>query len=149
MPKITLDMIVEIPKGSNVKYEHDHQNGDIRVDRILKVAYPFNYGYIPATLWDDCDPLDAILLGNFELHPLSKVEIVPVGVLKMHDSNESDYKLICIMKGHKEDPEDYKLVIEGFMASYKSGVEIEGFTTDSQEIEKVLNKAFAQYDAAQ
>ena len=59
-------VIIEIPKGSKVKYEIDKASGLIKVDRILysSVHYPANYGFIPQTYCDDKDPLDILLLGQ-------------------------------------------------------------------------------------
>src|SRR2546429_2974568 len=56
--------VIEIPLGSNVKYELDKPSGLLKVDRIIHSAvfYPANYGFIPQTYAEDNDPLDVLVL---------------------------------------------------------------------------------------
>jgi inorganic pyrophosphatase len=56
--------VVEIGKGSKVKYELDKKSGLIKVDRVLysSVVYPHNYGFIPRTLCEDNDPIDVLVI---------------------------------------------------------------------------------------
>jgi|UPI0000DD8EF5 inorganic pyrophosphatase len=56
--------VIEIPRGSKVKYELDKKTGLVKVDRVLysSVVYPHNYGFIPRTLCDDSDPLDVLVI---------------------------------------------------------------------------------------
>ena len=56
--------VIEIPRGSKVKYELDKATGMMYVDRILysSVVYPHNYGFIPQTLCEDNDPLDVLVI---------------------------------------------------------------------------------------
>lgn len=63
--------IIEIPKGSKVKYELDKKSGLMRVDRVLysSVVYPANYGFIPRTLGEDKDPLDVLVLMQEAVYP--------------------------------------------------------------------------------
>ena len=58
--------IIEVPRGSNIKYELDKASGLLEVDRILysAVHYPANYGFIPQSYCDDNDPLDILVLGH-------------------------------------------------------------------------------------
>jgi inorganic pyrophosphatase len=97
-------VIVEVPKGSKTKYELDKPSGLIRVDRVLfsSVHYPANYGFIPRTYCGDHDPLDALVLGQEPVVPLSIVIAKPIGVMKMVDQGESDDKIIAV---HANDPE--------------------------------------------
>lgn len=96
--------LVEIPKGSKVKYELDKETGVLRVDRILysSVVYPANYGFIPQTLGDDRDPLDILVLMQEPVQPLSIVRARPIGMMTMLDQGQRDEKVICI---HLDDPE--------------------------------------------
>lgn len=96
--------IIEVPKGSKVKYELDKNSGLIRVDRVLfsSVHYPANYGFIPQTYCDDHDPLDILVLGQQEVVPLSIMVAKPIGVMKMSDQGEADDKIIAV---HAHDPE--------------------------------------------
>ncbi len=97
-------VIIEIPKGSKVKYELDKASGLIRVDRVLfsAVHYPANYGFIPQTYCEDHDPLDVLVLGQEEVVPLAVLRARPIGVMKMTDQGEEDDKIIAV---HADDPE--------------------------------------------
>jgi inorganic pyrophosphatase len=90
--------IIEIPKGSHNKYEVDKDTGLIKLDRAnySNAAYPFDYGFVPQTLWDDGDPLDVIVLTTSPLLPGILVEVRPVAVIDMTDSGDSDYKIIAV-----------------------------------------------------
>src|SRR5438128_11965797 len=90
-------VIVEVPKGSNVKYELDKKTGLLRVDRILfsSVHYPANYGFLPHTYCDDNDPLDVLVLGQVEVVPRCIMRAKAIGVMQMIDQNEEDDKIIA------------------------------------------------------
>jgi len=96
--------VIEIPKGSKVKYELDKPTGLLRVDRVLysSVVYPANYGFIPRTLGDDDDPLDVLVLMQEPVVPLSILRVRPIGMMTMVDQGQNDEKIICI---HLDDPE--------------------------------------------
>ncbi len=93
-----MNVIIEIPRGSNNKYELDKKTGLIKLDRAnySAAAYPFDYGFVPQTLWDDGDPLDVVVLTTYPLAPGILVTVRPVAVLPMIDSGESDYKIIAV-----------------------------------------------------
>src|SRR3989344_870903 len=99
----TITMIVEIPRGSKNKYEIDKKTGLIKLDRAMKTSqdYPFDYGFVPQTLWDDGDALDVVLLTTYPLAPGILVEARPVGIMTMVDVGESDDKIIAVPS---EDP---------------------------------------------
>ncbi len=90
--------IIEIPKGSYNKYEIDKETGLIALDRAnySYAAYPFDYGFVPQTLWEDSDALDVIVLSTFPLMTGILVSVRPVAVMDMTDSGESDYKIIAV-----------------------------------------------------
>lgn len=94
----TINVIVEIPRYSKNKYEIDKETGLIKLDRAMRTSqdYPFDYGFIPQTLWDDEDALDVVLLTTYPLAPGILVEARPVGLMKMIDGGESDDKLIAV-----------------------------------------------------
>ncbi|NVB43086.1 inorganic diphosphatase [Pseudenhygromyxa sp. WMMC2535] len=96
--------IIEIPKGSKVKYELDKTTGLIKVDRILysSVVYPANYGFIPQTLGEDDDPLDVLVWMQEPVVPMSLLEARPIGILNMLDDGQADEKIIAV---HVHDPE--------------------------------------------
>ncbi len=102
MPKTPAEgcihVIIEIPRGSRNKYEIDHEDGRVYLDRRLFTAttYPADYGFVPDTLAGDGDPLDALVLLEDPVYPGVVVECRPVGVLYMQDEAGEDAKLICV-----------------------------------------------------
>lgn len=99
-----VNAIIEVPKGSKIKYELDKKSGLIKMDRILfsSVHYPSNYGFIPQTYCEDHDPLDILVLGQETAVPLCIMRAKPIGVMKMLDQGEADDKIIAV---HADDPE--------------------------------------------
>ncbi len=94
-----VNVIIEIPMGGNpVKYEFDKESGAMYVDRFLHTAmyYPCNYGFIPHTLSDDGDPIDAAVLGQVPVQPGVIIPSRPIGVLMMEDESGLDEKLLCV-----------------------------------------------------
>ena len=93
-----INTIIEIGRGSNNKYEVDKETGLIKLDRAnySAAAYPFDYGFVPQTLWEDGDPLDVVVLTTYPLLPGILVGVRPVAVMEMIDSGESDYKIIGV-----------------------------------------------------
>ena len=89
------EIIIEISKGSSVKYEYE--DGKLKVDRFLNVpfVYPFNYGYIPFTMGRDNDPLDAVVLCD-SLIPGSIIKCKLIGALETTDENGEDNKFIFV-----------------------------------------------------
>jgi inorganic pyrophosphatase len=79
------DAVIEIPRGSNVKYELDKPSGLIRMDRVLysAVYYPANYGFIPRTLTEDGDPLDVLVLCQESVVPLALIHARTLGLMTM------------------------------------------------------------------
>lgn len=96
--KDEMNVIVEINKGSNNKYEIDKETGLIALDRVAYTAqsFPFDYGFVPQTLWDDGDALDVILLTTYPLVPGILVKARPVAIMDMTDSGDSDAKIIAV-----------------------------------------------------
>ena len=103
------NVVIEIPKGSKVKYELDKPSGMLRVDRVLysSVHYPANYGFLPRSYCDDGDPLDVLVLGNEPVVPLSMMRARAIGVMHMEDEGKGDDKVIAV---HVHDPafSDYR-----------------------------------------
>jgi inorganic pyrophosphatase len=96
--KEKMNVIIEIPRGSMNKYEIDKETGLIALDRVLHTAqqYPFDYGFVPQTLWDDGDALDVILLTTQPLMPGILVRARPVAILPMVDGGDKDEKVIAV-----------------------------------------------------
>jgi inorganic pyrophosphatase len=97
----TIEVIVEIPRGSRNKYEYDHDRHIIRLDRRLFSAtfYPADYGFVPDTLAEDGDPLDALVLLDEPTFPGCLVESRPVGLFRMTDEKGPDAKIIAVACG--------------------------------------------------
>ena len=96
--KESINVIVEIPKGSHNKYELDKDTGLIKLDRAHygAASYPVEYGFVPRTLAEDGDALDVLLLSTYPLHPGVLVETRPVAFMEMTDDGEADGKIIGV-----------------------------------------------------
>ena len=94
----TVNVVIEIPKGSQNKYEFDEELGVIKLDRVLysPFHYPVDYGFIPETRSEDGDHLDALVLGGDALPVGCLVEARPIGMLRMIDSGEPDAKILAV-----------------------------------------------------
>ncbi len=93
-----MNVIIEINRGSKNKYEIDKETGIIALDRVMHSAqdYPFDYGFVPQTLWDDGDALDVVLLTTYPLAPGILVRARPVAIMHMIDGGEADEKVIAV-----------------------------------------------------
>lgn len=93
-----VEVLVEIPKGSRNKYEYDHETGRFYLDRMLfsSVHYPSDYGYIPETLAEDGDALDALVLVGEPTFPGCVIRARPVGVFDMWDEKGADAKILAV-----------------------------------------------------
>ena len=91
-------VVIEVPKGSKNKYELDKETGLLRLDRVLysAVHYPADYGFIPRTFCDDGDPLDALVLGQEPVYPLTLVQARAIGVMRMRDEKGLDDKIVAV-----------------------------------------------------
>lgn len=96
--KDEMNVIIEINKGSKNKYEIDKKTGIIALDRVLHSAqdYPFDYGFVPQTLWDDGDALDVVLLTTYPLMPGILVRARPIAIMHMVDGGEGDDKVVAV-----------------------------------------------------
>jgi len=158
-----IDMIVEIPRNSNVKYEFDKELNKMRCDRIINTSmlYPGNYGYIPNTLSGDDDPIDIILLCDYPIYPGTVVNVKVIGVLLTTDEKGDDEKLIAL-PSYGVDP-SYDLVdcytqlskveiqkIEHFFQHYKDNDENKWVKVKSFEksdiAKKILEESIERYN---
>ena len=96
--KETMNVIIEIPKFSKNKYEIDKETGMIALDRVMHTAqdYPFDYGFVPQTLFDDGDALDVVVLTTYPLAPGILVKARPVALMEMIDGGDRDDKLVAV-----------------------------------------------------
>ena len=90
--------VIEIPRGTRLKYELDKPTGLLRLDRVLYSAmyYPMNYGLIPRTWFEDGDPLDILVMCSQDLEPLCVVDARIVGIMHMEDEHGTDDKIISV-----------------------------------------------------
>ena len=97
-PPDEINVVIEIPKGSSIKYEIDAESGMVFVDRKLFTAmfYPCNYGFIPQSREDDGDPVDVLVLGNDAVIPMSIIRANPIGVLLTEDEEGQDSKVVAV-----------------------------------------------------
>lgn len=153
--------VIEIPKGSNKKYELDKEVGLLILDRILYTAthYPANYGFIPRTLADDGDPLDVLVLCSERLEPLSLVRCYPIGVVTMHDGGKLDEKIIAIpfsdpvyntYQDIQDLPHHISNEIEHFFRVYKElehkNTTAVDKTSSSSDAKKIIEKSIIEYN---
>ena len=126
-----VEVTIEIPKGQRNKYEVDHINGRIRLDRMLftSTRYPSDYGFIEETLADDGDPLDALVLLEEPTFPGCLITCRVIGMFRMRDEKGLDDKVLCVPATdprweHLQDindvPEFDRLEIQHFFEVYKA-----------------------------
>ena len=157
-----LNAVIEIPYGSNIKYEIDKDSGAIVVDRVMysAVFYPANYGFIPRTLADDGDPADVLVLNEYPLQAGSVIKCRLIGVLVMEDEAGMDEKLLAVpvskidprfegIASYQDLPKITLDRIKNFFETYKmlepnKWVRVKEFK-DKNEASALLNKAIAAY----
>ena len=145
----TFPVVIEVPMGSKNKYELDKESGLLKLDRVLfsAVHYPANYGFIPRSFCDDGDPLDALVLGQEPVVPLTIMNARAIGVMRMRDDKGIDDKIIAVSvndpvySGHRklEDLPEHKLLeIQRFFEDYKALEHKEVVVEGMQEREQAL-----------
>jgi inorganic pyrophosphatase len=132
-PPHSLNVLIEVPVGGEpVKYEFDKASGALFVDRFLHtpMRYPANYGFVPHTLGEDGDPLDALVVTRSPIVAGAVVRVRPVGVLLMEDDKGGDEKLVTVpvnetfpyyasVEEHTQLPPIVTQQIEHFFTHYK------------------------------
>lgn len=156
-----VNVFIEIPMGSNIKYEYDPEDEVVKLDRILYTSevYPFNYGFVPTTMGEDGDPIDILVISNQPFAIGTVVEARPIGIIEMKDEEGTDTKVVAVPK-EKVDPtfkgvedladlpEAVRKKIVHFFETYKTlepgkWVKIEG-TGSSAEARKKIKEAMAR-----
>lgn len=137
---------IEISAGSFSKYEIDPDHGHLVLDRFqtMPVAYPANYGFLPATNADDGDTMDVLVLTREAVVPGAFIRVRPIGILRLLDGGERDDKIIAVPAGDVDPdyadvhelsdlPSAQRNRIEAFFRVYKDlpegrkSIEIEGY----------------------
>jgi len=147
--------VIEIPRGSRLKYEVDKPTGLLRLDRVLysAVHYPANYGFIPRTHGDDGDPIDILVLMQEPVEPLTIVRARALGGLRMVDDMGGDDKIVAVCiddpaVAHYTDlselPPHLMRELDRFFRDYKA---LEGKPTDVGELYSARH-AFEVIDAS-
>ncbi len=97
-PPEIINVFVEIPQGSSIKYELDKDSGTIFVDRFMHTAmsFPFNYGFIPNSYAKDGDPADVLVLSSYAVNPGTVIPSRPIGMLQMEDEAGIDNKILAV-----------------------------------------------------
>lgn len=97
-PPEEVNVVVEIPQGSAIKYEMDKESGFIKVDRFAftTMVYPFNYGFIPQTHAEDGDPADVLVISTYPVQPGTYISVRPIGMLEMEDEEGVDTKILAV-----------------------------------------------------
>ncbi len=93
-----INVLIEIPQGSPIKYELDKESGVIMVDRFAftSMIYPFNYGFIPNTYAEDGDPVDVLVISTYPVYPGVVIPCRPIGMLEMEDEAGIDTKILAV-----------------------------------------------------
>jgi inorganic pyrophosphatase len=157
----SFNVVIEIPRGSKVKYELDKPSGLLKVDRVLysSVIYPANYGFIPRSYCGDGDPLDVLVLGHEPVVPLAILKARAIGLMRMEDEGEPDDKVIAV---HVHDPSfneytdiaqlpkhvfaEIKRFFQDYKALEEKTVKVEEFMGSKEALEAVL-ESFRFYRA--
>ena len=155
-----ITVLVEVPMGSRNKYEMDHRLGRLRLDRTLFTAtrYPADYGYVPKTLAEDGDPLDALILTAEPTFPGCEITARPVAVFWMRDERGPDAKLLCVpatdvrwdsVQDLQDIPVHERAEIRHFFNVYKAlepnkSSEVRGWQP-REEAERVLDDAVRRF----
>ncbi|MGM0482431.1 MAG: inorganic diphosphatase [Patescibacteria group bacterium] len=157
--KEEMNVIIEVFRGSKNKYEIDKETGLIALDRVMHTSqdFPFDYGFVPQTLWDDDDALDVVILTTYPLTSGVLVRARPVAIMEMIDSGDPDDKVIAVPS---EDPRWNKVKdlsdinehnlkeMEHFYSTYKDlqgkKVQVKGFK-GKDEAEKAFERSQKMY----
>ncbi|EAJ0779558.1 TPA: inorganic diphosphatase [Campylobacter jejuni] len=157
-----INAVIEIPYGSNIKYEINKDSGAIMVDRVMASAmfYPANYGFIANTLADDGDPVDILVLNEYPIQAGAVIPCRLIGVLIMEDESGMDEKLLAVpnskidarydnIKTYTDLPQATLNKIKNFFETYKilepnKWVKAQDFKDEKAAIE-ILEKAIKNY----
>ena len=159
-----LNVVIEIPTGSNQKIEWDREHACFMLDRIEPMAFakPCNYGFIPQTIDEDGDELDVLMITDQPLTTGIWMKAKILGVMKFVDDGEVDDKIICVPEDDRNSGDKYQTLadlpkrtleqIEFHFNHYKDlrkpgTTKVEKFG-DLKEAQQVIKDAIARYEEA-
>lgn len=162
----TINVVIDIAKGTSNKYEYDEEKGYFALDRVLHQAtyYPFDYGFVPQTHAGDGDAVDVALLVTHPTFPGCVVKARPIGVIFTADQDGEDEKVIAVPVSKLDPRFDEVQTIDdlpshvreellSFFKEYKKlekakydKIVIKGFGTKEQTYE-VIKKAHEAFDS--
>src|SRR3954451_15079855 len=143
---------IEIPKGSRNKYEYDEDLGAIMLDRFLfsSMVYPTDYGFIPDTLGEDGDALDAMVCVSEPTFPGCVIPVKAIALFRMEDDKGVDDKVLCVplsdpawntLEELDDLPDQLQQEIEHFFSVYKDleqkKVKVDGWHTREEALEEI------------
>lgn len=157
-----INVVVEIPTGSNHKIEWDRKNACFMLDRVEPIAFakPCNYGFIPQTLDEDGDELDVLLITDQPLTTGIYTTARILGVMKFVDSDEVDDKIIAVPADDRNNGDHYQTLadlpeqllkqIEFHFNHYKDlkkpgSTEVKEFA-DADEAKRVITAAIKRWN---
>ncbi|HEV2753728.1 MAG TPA: inorganic diphosphatase [Solirubrobacteraceae bacterium] len=161
-----VNVLVEIPRGSRNKYEWDEELGALKLDRFLfsSVQYPTDYGFIPDTMAEDGDPLDAMVCVSEATFPGCVIPAKVIALFRMRDEAGIDDKIVCVpqkdpnwntIESLEDLPSALRDEISHFFSIYKQPqgihVKVDGWypREDAQQALDAARKRFEQSDGAQ
>jgi len=119
---MVVQVFIEIERGSDQKHEWNSRTRKLELDRVTPQPYPYAYGFIPGTLAEDGDDLDALIVSDAEVKQGQTYTAHVVGALRMEDEKGMDEKVLCVLTEGEELTTGAATVIERFFATYKEGV---------------------------
>ncbi len=156
-----VEAFIEIPTGSQNKYEVDPETGKLKLDRVLfsPMHYPAEYGFLENTLALDGDPLDILVYTTFPTFPGCVIDSRVIGVLNMSDDKGQDEKVLAVpvedprfndVKTLEDLPEHILKEITHFFQVYKDLEEketiIEGWK-GPEEAAKLIDECRERFNA--
>jgi len=148
-----INVVVEITKKSQNKYEYDEELGYFTLDRVLhhSMFYPFDYGFIPQTSSDDGDAVDVCLLITNETFPGCVVKSRVIGLLKTSDQDGDDPKIVAVPVSKVDPRRDDIKTIEDLWTHFKEELEIyfkEYKRLEKSKYDKIKIKWFGDIEEA-
>jgi inorganic pyrophosphatase len=155
-----INVVIEIPQGSTLKVEYRRELGIFEIDRNEPTIFakPTNYGFIPATLDEDGDELDVLLISDEVISTGIVTKARVIGVMNFDDGGEMDHKIIAVIyddkskdhiKTHKDLGEQWEKKIEHHFTHYKDlkkgGTKVLGFS-GIEEAYKIVEDCIARWN---